>query len=74
MHSFAMKWKEASFLKKFILVNIIIPWTPIILLVGGLVAPPDVMELVTENGKLVGAVAGTSFQLASHFFSVMVGF
>lgn len=68
------QWKNASFLKKFVLVNILIPWTPIILLVGGFFAPPDVMDLVTVNGKLAGQVVGSSFQLASHFFTVWAGF
>lgn len=72
MSSLSAKWKEASFFKKFVLVNLVIPWTPIVLLIGGYFAPPEVMNLVETNGKLVGAVAGTSFELASAFFKTLV--
>lgn len=34
------QWKAAGFWKKFILVNIAIPWTPIIMLATAYFAPP----------------------------------
>lgn len=70
--SLSARWKEASFFKKFVLVNIIIPWTPIIMLAIAVLAPPEVIDLVNENGKLVGQVAGESWKLAAHFFAKSV--
>lgn len=67
------QWKAASFWKKFVLINIAIPWTPIIMLAVAYFAPPEVVELVTKNGKLVGEVVGTSWELAGYFFSKAVG-
>ena len=74
MNGLVDKWKAASFWKKFILINIAIPWTPIILTGLYTFAPPDLVELVEQNGKLVGVVAGTSWQLAGYFFAKMFGF
>ena len=65
-------WNESSAWKKFILVNLIIPWTPIILLSVAVLSPPDVAFMVEENGKLVGSVVGESWKLASFFFAQFV--
>lgn len=72
MSDLKARWKNAGFFKKFILINLLIPYTPIVLLLGGMYAPPEVMDLVVVNGKLVGEVSGTTFQLASAFFKELV--
>lgn len=72
-HGFGRAWNNSGFLKKFFLVNLIIPWTPIILLALAYFAPPEMVDLVNENGKLVGQVAGESWKLAAHFFAGSLG-
>lgn len=74
MAKLAEKWKTSPTWKKFILVNLVIPWTPIIMLSISYFAPPEVVDMVNQNGKLVGSVAGESWKIASFFFAKFVGF
>lgn len=69
----AEKWSAASIWKKALLVFIIIPWTPIIMVTLSYVAPPEVVDVVNQNGKLVGQIAGESWKLASYFFATSAG-
>ena len=71
--SLTAQWTQAGYFKKFVLVNLVIPWTPIIMLSLAYFAPPEVVEVVAENGKLVGEVADASWQLASYFFAKFLG-
>lgn len=74
LKSLASKWSEASATRKFILVNMVIPWIPIFMLCTAYFAPPEVVEMLNENGKLMGLMAGESWKLASFFFAKFLGF
>lgn len=64
----AQKWNNASMWKKFILVNLIIPWTPLVLLMLAFFAPPEVVDIVNETGSIIGDLAVTGWSVATTFF------
>lgn len=67
------KWKALSFWQKFIAINIAIPYVPLTMLVLSVLAPPEVVELATENGKTLVGLTGSYFQIASYAFAKSLG-
>lgn len=61
------QWSNASWWKKFVLVNLVIPWTPLILLMLAFFAPPEVAEGVTESGGLLLANAQMGWSILTSF-------
>lgn len=61
------KWNDASWWKKFVLVNLIIPWTPLILLMLAFFAPPEVVEAVNESGSLLMSNVAVGWSIVSSF-------
>lgn len=67
------KWKSLSFWQKFVAINIAIPYIPLSMLVLSFIAPPEVVELATENGKTLVSLTGSYFQIASYAFAKALG-